>query len=107
MERKIRLRIAGVPLAKERLAVQVTELDDIVVDDRDLPNSSAGKRRNDGASDTPCADDRNTRLLQLTLSGAADLRQDDMPGVSLQLRVGEAHWPVEPKPPAPRDVSLS
>ena len=46
-------------------------------------------------------------LLSLLLPDSADLRQDDVPRVAFQLFVGEPHRPVEPKPPAPRLVSLS
>ena len=44
---------------------------------------------------------------QLALPLAANLLEDDMAGVAVELGVGEAHRPVEPKPPAPRAVSSS
>ena len=59
LQRELGLRIAGVALAEERLAMEVGELDDIIVDDRQPPDAGAGQRRNDRAADAAGADDRD------------------------------------------------
>src|SRR5258708_22877856 len=96
-----------VALAKQRLAVEVGKLDHVVVDNRQRAYAGAGKRRNHCAADSARADDADRHGLELALPDAADLRQDNVPRIALDLCVGEAHRPVEPKPPAPRDLSPS
>jgi hypothetical protein len=68
--------------------MEVGEFDDIRIDDRELSDACSGQRRNDRASDPPGSDHRNVRGLELALPDTADLRQDDVPRVSLQLFVG-------------------
>ena len=85
LQREIGLRIAGVALAKERLAMEIGELDHVVVDDRESPDTGAGERRDDRAADAAGADHRDARGLELPLPNAADLRQDDVPRVALEL----------------------
>ena len=43
--RQIGLRVTGVALAKQRLAVQIGKLDDVVVDDRQPADARPGQRR--------------------------------------------------------------
>src|SRR4051794_10242139 len=87
--------------------MKIGHFDDIVIDDRQLPGARARQGWNDGATDAARADYCDPGGLELALPDPADLRQDDVPRVPLQLFVGEAHRPVEPKPPAPRLVSVS
>ena len=87
--------------------MKVGELDNIVVDDRQPPDPGTGERGNNPASNASRSDDGDRCSLELALSDSADLRQNDLTSVSLELSVREGHWPVEPKPPAPRLVSLS
>ena len=96
-----------VSFAKQRLAMQVREFNDIVVDDRKLSDSRARKCGNDRAADSTRADNGHLRAFQLSLPDAADLRQNDVPRVAAEFVVGEGHRPVEPKPPAPLLVSPS
>src|SRR5215213_4581338 len=107
LARKLRLRVAGIALTEQRLPVQVRKLDDVIVDDGQLPDTSTRKCRNDRAADAACPDHGYPRCLELALSDSADLRQDDVPRVTIELAVRKTHRPVEPKPPAPRLVSLS
>ena len=58
-------------------------------------------------ADAPCADQRDPGAEQLVLALAANLPEDDVAGVSVELVVAESHRPVEPKPPAPRSVAPS
>ncbi len=98
--------ITGVPFTKERLPLEVRKLDRIAIDNCQLADACAGECWNDCAADASSSNDDETRTFELALSDAADLRQDDMPRVALKLGIREVHWPVEPKPPAPRVVSL-
>src|SRR5437868_3286952 len=107
LERQVSLRISLIAFAEERLAMQIADLDHVIVDDRQSAHARACKRRYDRAADPPCADHRDGRGFQLALPHAADLRQHDVPRITFELPVGEGHRPVEPKPPAPRLVSLS
>lgn len=106
LECKVRLGIAGVSLSKKQLAMEVAEIDDIRIDDRYSADAGACKGWNDRAADAPCADHANVGRLELALACSADLRKDNMPRVPLELGVAEVHWPVDPKPPLPRLVSL-
>ena len=57
------------------------------------PMPGPGERRDDRAADPARADHRDLRRLELALPDPADLRQDDVPRVALELVVGEGHWP--------------
>ena len=81
------------------------KLDHIVIDDGDLPDARSRQRRNDRAANATGADDGNACVTKPALPEAPDLRQDDVSRVALELLIGQAHCPVEPKPPAPRLVS--
>ena len=65
--------------------MEIGELDDIVVDDRQPPDPRAGQRRDDRAADPARADHGDGRGLELVLPDAADLRQDDLPRVAFEL----------------------
>ncbi len=94
-----------IAFGEQRLAVEIGQLDRIIIDYGDLADARTGERRNDRAADPARSDDRDFRRFELALPDSAELRQDDVPRVPVELFVGEAHRPVEPKPPAPRDVS--
>src|SRR3546814_17585228 len=66
----------------------------------------------DRRSQSARPDHRHPRAKQPQLPRAADLLQDDMTGVAVELFVAEIHFtsasrPVEPNPPSPRAVSSS
>src|SRR6478672_8323705 len=107
LQREIGLGVAGVAFAEERLAMEVADLDIVVVDNGELADPGAGKRRDDCAADSTSSNDGDPRGLELLLADSADLRQHDLARVTVELLVGERHCPVEPKPPAPRLVSPS
>ena len=79
------LRVSLVALAKQRLSVEIGKLDHVGIDDRQLADASAGERRNDRAADAAGADHGDAGCLQLALPEPADLRQDDVPRVALEL----------------------
>src|SRR5690349_22341129 len=99
LKREVGLRVASVKLAVERLAVKVRKVDNIGIDDGQPADTRPRECGNDRAADAACTDYGNGRFLEAALAEPADLRQDDVPRIALQLGVGEAHRPVEPKPP--------
>ncbi len=95
-------------VAEDGLTLQVRAIDDVVVDDRQASDAGAGEARDDRAADAARTDDCDACRLQPALPDAADLREDDLPCVALQLVVAEfGHRPVLPNPPLPRAVSSS
>src|SRR5690348_10384165 len=105
--RKLGLAFPGVAFREHRLAVKIADFDHVAIDDRQSADPGAGKRRNDSASDAAGAHDCDARRLEPALAEDAHLRQHDVPRITVELVVGEVHRPVEPKPPAPRVVSLN
>ena len=93
--------------AEDRLALEVGQIEGIVVDDCQSPKTRAGECRYYGTADAAGTDNDGAGRLEACLTGAADVGQDNVPGVALKLVVRKIHWPVEPKPPLPRAVSSS
>ena len=92
------LGLAGLVFAENQLAVEVRQLDRVVVDDRQPPDAGAGERRQRRAADRARADQRDARRLQFALPRPADLRQDDLPRVALELGIGQfSHRPSPPR----------
>ena len=89
--RQLRLWLTRILFTKQRLAMQVGKLDHIIVDDRQPPDAGTGKRWNDRTSDPSRANHRDGRGLELALSDAPHLRQDDVPRIALEFVVGEGH----------------
>src|SRR5437868_10443124 len=87
--------------------MKIGELNHVGIDDRQPADSRTRERRDHRAADPAGTDHRDLRRLELALAHPADLRHDDMPRVATEFFVGEPQRPVEPKPPAPRDVSPS
>ena len=93
--------------AEQDLALQIVERHAIVVDHPERADARRGEILDGRRADPARADDRDGRGEQLALPLAANLLEDDMAGVAVELGVAEAHRPVEPKPPTPRAVSSS
>ena len=70
--------------------MEVAELHDIVVDDRELADARTGERRDHRTADASRADHRDPRFLELALADAADLRQHDVPRIAFQLLIGDS-----------------
>src|SRR5215208_3148676 len=78
--------------------MQVAELDHVVVDDRELADAGTRKRGDNRAADPPGANDRDVRCLELALPDPADLRQDDVPRVTLEFLIRQInHQPSFPR----------
>lgn len=84
---EIGLGVSRVPFPKQRLTMQIGDLDHVPVDDRQMPYPCPGERRNDRTADPSSADYRNFRALELALADAPHLRQNDVPSVSVKLFV--------------------
>ena len=63
--RQLRLGLTSILFAEQRLAVQIGELDDIIVDDRQPPDAGTGQRWNNRAADAAGADYCDARGLSL------------------------------------------
>src|SRR5437868_7198902 len=100
-----RLGHADLPAVVDRLALEVGQFDPVAVDDGEVADPRPGQRREHARADPAGADYCDSRGLQPLLPGAADLGQDDVPRITVELVVAENHWPVLPKPPWPRPVS--
>ena len=106
------------------LALQIGQIDPVVVDDADRPDTGGGEIEQHRRAEPAGADDEHARLQQLFLSLFADLFEDQVAGISLKLLFAEFHGcavlvarrsnvvpsdaggnamnhrPVDPKPPA-------
>ena len=98
------------------LALQVRQVDRVVVHDPDAPDTSRREVQHEWRSKAPGADHEDAGRQQLLLPGTAHLWQDDVAGIALDLLFGEigSHAagcprpvPVDPKPLEPRWVADS
>ena len=80
------------------LALQVGEIDRVVVDDADAPDARGGEVHQHGRAEPARADHQHARGQQLLLALAAELGQDDVARVARQLLVGkfERHGRTRP-----------
>jgi hypothetical protein len=78
------------------LALQVGEVDTIVVDDVEGAHTGGGEIHEGGRAQPTGADDQHARGEELGLALLAHLIEDQMARVALELAVGESHRPVPP-----------
>ena len=71
------------------LALQVREVDHVVVDDADGADPGGGQIHRYRRAEAAGADHQHPRAEQPRLSGAADLAEQDVAGVAMNLVVGE------------------
>ena len=69
------------------MTLEVAELDPVAVDDRQMADARPGQRWNDRRTDPTSTDDRDPRDLEPLLSDPADLRQDNVPRIAVELVV--------------------
>ena len=86
-----RLVHADLAAIEDRLSLEIAQLDSVTVDDREMADARPGQRRNNPCANPAGTDNRNPRSLEQKLPRAADLRQDDVPGVTVEFVVAEAH----------------
>ena len=77
---------ADVGRAVNHLALQVGEIDGVVVDHTQRADTGGGEILQEGCAETAGADDQYFRGNQPRLADAADLRQYDMSRVTADLR---------------------
>ena len=73
------------------LALQVGQIDHIVVDQPDRADAGGGEVEQHRRAEAARPDDQHARGEQLRLAGAADLRQQDMARVALDLVFAKIH----------------
>ena len=76
------------------LPLKIAEVDGILVDEPDRPDSGRGEVHHRGRSETAGADAEDPRSLQPALPVEADVRQREMPAVTHQLVAGQFHGHV-------------
>ncbi len=80
----------GPPQARhvmQDLALQVAELDDVVVHQRDPPHTRGGQVQRRRRPQATCADNQRMGRQQTLLAFDAELVEQDMPGIARQPRV--------------------
>ena len=85
----LRLGHAEVRREVQQLAVQVRELDRVVVDEPDPPGPGAGEVERDRRPERARPDHQHARLRHRELRGGAPLRQHELARVALDLALGE------------------
>ena len=73
----------------QELAVEVRQLDGVVVDHAEAPDARGREVEGDRGAQGAGADHEDARVAQRELGGRAPLRQRELAGVALDLRVGE------------------
>ncbi len=73
------------------LALQVGQVDPVVVDDPDGSDPGGGEIEQHRRAEPAGADDQHARLQQPRLAFLADLVEDQMPGIALKLLLAEFH----------------
>ena len=78
------------------LALQVGQLDPVVVDEADMADAGGGEIEQEWAAEAAGADHQHPRRAQLRLADAADLAEQDVPGVAVDLMLVEieVHGPT-------------
>jgi len=89
--RRFDLRHADVAGAVNDLTLQVRQVHHIIIDDADRADAGGRQIHRGRRSQTARADDQHSRGEQLLLSAYADLLQNQMPRISLQLVIRESH----------------
>ena len=75
---------ADVRVGVHHLALQVADVDDVVVGDADRADAGGGEVEQNRAAEPAGADDEDLRVGETTLAERADVREDDMPRVALR-----------------------
>ncbi len=78
---------------EQHLALQIGHLDDIGIDQPQMADASGGEVQRRWGAQAARPDDEHLGGLQRLLPGAADLAQDQVAGVALDLIGGKAHPP--------------
>ncbi len=96
LEGALDLVLADTVLGVDDLALQIGKIDAIVVDDIDRAHPGGGQIHEGGRAEPAGADDQHACAQQLRLAVLADLVEDEVAGVALELAVGESHRSAPP-----------
>ncbi len=86
IDRRDGLGLAEVSLGEESLSLQIGQLDDVTVDERQPPHPAAGKLLCGNGSQRATAQDHHVRRGDSVLPGRADPRQNRLPMVTILRR---------------------
>ena len=75
--------LGGVALGEERLALKVTLLHEVAVNDDERADAGARDERRLAAAERAASDDCYARCQELVLSGFADAAKENLPGIAL------------------------
>ena len=81
--RALDFRRADLTFAVKHLAVEVARADNVVVDNAKASDAGTGQIQTDGGTKTADANEQHAGFAQLLLTFWANLRQTDLPGVSI------------------------
>src|SRR5438132_4870755 len=77
--------------SEQYLPLKIVERDRVIIDHPQGADPGSGEILDGRRTDPARADHDHCRLQQFALPLAADLPEDDMAGVTVELRVGEGH----------------
>src|SRR5262245_41883097 len=83
------LRATDVRRPVNNLALQIAEVDDVVIDEADGADACGGKIHGGGRAESAGADAQDLPCLEAALPVDADFRHDQMPAVAFDLVVRE------------------
>ena len=87
----VHLAPADAVRAMRHLTLQVGQLDDVVIDQAERADAGGGEIQRQRTAKPAGADHQHTRLAQTRLAGAADLGEQDVARVALDLVFAELH----------------
>jgi hypothetical protein len=92
--RRLDLQPADIGFAEDHLAVQVADLDPIVVDEAEPADPGRRQVERQRCAEPAHADDQHRAREQPRLTGAADFRQHDVPRIAPQGLVAQHPAPL-------------
>ena len=95
--RDIHLRPADVAGAEQDLAVNIGDVNCVIVNDRDFAHAGGGELLHERAAQAPGTDDEDVRAVQRFLLGNTEARKQGLPGDALELFAGQLAQKVRSK----------
>ena len=84
LRRRLDLRPADVGGRVDDLPVEVRQVDRVVIREADLSDPRGGEVDGGRRAETPSADEKDGRILELLLAGGSKFRENDLSAVTLK-----------------------